>query len=129
MAEPIVYISHFRVKEGKLKDLRRLFREAAKSLEAEKPRTVVFLAYLNEDGTEATFVHVFPDAESMDVHVQGAEERTRVAYKLVQPEGFELYWAPNEGVLEMMRQEAGSEGVALILQSEHLGGFLRLRWE
>jgi hypothetical protein len=41
------------------------------SLEAEKRRTVVFLAYLSEDGAEVTIVHVFPGAEAMDLPFHG----------------------------------------------------------
>lgn len=126
MSEPIVFISHFKVKEGKLGGLKQRFREVTKQLDAEKPRTLVFLAYVDEDGTQVTFVHVFADAESMDLHVQGAEERTRVAYEFVEPEGFEIYGTPSDRVLEMMRQAATS-GAELIVQSEHLGGFIRLK--
>jgi hypothetical protein len=48
MSEPIVFISHFRVKEGKLDGYRRLQRDATRALEAEKPRTVAFLSYLDD---------------------------------------------------------------------------------
>jgi len=128
MPEPIVFISHFRVKKDKLDGLRHLSREATELLEADKPRTLAFLAYLNEHGSRVTIVHVFADADSMDLHVQGSEERTRAAYEFVEPEGFEIeiYGTPSDRVLEMMRQEATSGG-KLSVQSELLGGFLRLK--
>lgn len=56
----------------------------------------MFLAYVSEDGTRVTIVHVFADADSMDLHVEGAEERTRTAYEFVEPRGFEIYGMPSE---------------------------------
>ena len=40
MSEPVVFISHFTVKEGKLDDLRRLSAEVEAQLRADKPETV-----------------------------------------------------------------------------------------
>lgn len=126
MSGPIVFISKFRVKEGKLDDFRRFYQAGAESIKADKPGTVVFLAYLNENATNVTIIHVFPDASSMDLHVQGADERSKAAYEFIEPAGLELYGTPSEGVLEMMRQIDGS-GVPLTVRPEHLGGYLRMK--
>jgi hypothetical protein len=125
MSEPIVFVSHFRVKEGKLDDLQRYFGEQTKMLQEEKPRTLVFLAYLDKDGRELTITHVFADAESMDLHVQGAEERTKRAYEFLEPQGSEVYGTPSEAVLEMFRQVATSEA-HVAFSGGYLGGFIRL---
>lgn len=125
MSEPIVFISHFRIKGGKLDAYKQLQRDVTKLLQAEKPRTLVFLTYLNEDGTQMSVVHVFADAESMDLHVEGSEERSRAAYEYLVPEGWEIYGTPSDHVAEMMRQAAASSGVTLRVQAEHVSGFLR----
>jgi hypothetical protein len=125
MAEPIVFISHFRVKEGKLDSLRQFSPVATKRLETEKPRTLVFLAYLDDSGDRVSFVHVFADAESMDLHVKGADERSKAAYEFLQPDGWEIYGRPSDDVIGSMRHAAESSGVTLTLQSEYLAGFLR----
>lgn len=85
MSEPIVFISHFRIMKGALEAYRRLQEDVARQLEAEKPRTLVFLTYTNGGGTEMTAVHVFADAESMDHHVEGAGDRSRAAYAFLVP--------------------------------------------
>jgi hypothetical protein len=126
MSEPVVFISHFGIKEGKLDDLRRHSAEVMEQLRAGKPRTVVFLAYLDEQGTEISFLHTFPDAESMDLHFEGVDERVAAAYEYLEPRGWEIYGRPNEGALEMMRQSAAAAGVTLTVLPDHLGGFLRL---
>jgi hypothetical protein len=71
-------------------------------------------------------VHVFADAEALDVHVAGADERTNVALEFLEPDGWEINGRPSEAVVEMMRVEATSSRVALILEPEYLAGFLRL---
>jgi hypothetical protein len=51
MTEPIVFVSHFTVKEDKLNELKQQFREVLEMLEAEKARTTAQLAYLDDTGT------------------------------------------------------------------------------
>lgn len=125
MSEPIVFISHFRVTPGRLEDLKRSSREVTAELEAEKPRTLLFVAYLDEDGTQATFVHVFRDAAAMDLHFEGAERRSAAAAELLAPTGWEIYGTPSAAVIQMMRQAATASSVSLFLAPTRLAGFLR----
>jgi quinol monooxygenase YgiN len=125
MFDPIVFISRFRIKEGKLAGFKQFFADGEKLLQEEKPRTLLFLAYRDDNGQRMTIVHVFADADSMDLHVEGAEERSKEALEFLEPEGFEIYGSPSEDVMEMMR-EAAASGSDLSVQPEYLGGFLRL---
>lgn len=127
MSEPVVFISHFGIKEGTLEDLRRLSEEVIESLRQDKPRTVLFLAYLDDEGTQVSFLHAFPDAESMDLHFEGADERAEAAYRYLEPRGWEIYGRPSEAALESMRQASAGAGVPLTVLPDHLGGFLRLQ--
>jgi quinol monooxygenase YgiN len=128
MTEPIVFVSHFRVKADKLNELKQQFREVLEMLEAEKARTTAQLAYLDDTGTKLSIVHVFADADTMDIHFQGAEERSKAAYEFMDPAGWEIYGTPSDAASQMMRQAATSAGVALTVQPEYLGGFLRIEW-
>jgi quinol monooxygenase YgiN len=125
MPEPIVFVSHFRVKEGKLNELQHHSREILEMVEAEKVRTTAQLAYLDATGTKLSFVHVFTDADTMDLHFQGAEDRSRAAYEFMDPAGWEIYGAPSAAALQMMREAAKSASVPLTVETEYLGGFLR----
>jgi hypothetical protein len=127
MPEPIVFISHFKVREGKLEGLEELSRAAQSELERGKPRTVAYLFYLNDDRSELTIVHVFPDADAMDVHAEGADKRAAAAYEFVEPAGWEIYGRPNPGALEMMREAAARSNVGLVFQPPSMGGFLRFK--
>jgi hypothetical protein len=125
MSEPVVFISHFKVKEGKLDELKRLAGEVERSLRADKPRTAAWLVFLGEDGTRVSFVHCFPDADSMDLHFEGSDERSAAVYEFVDPDGFEIYGRPSSEAVETMRQAAEGSGVSLRVLPDQVGGFLR----
>jgi quinol monooxygenase YgiN len=125
MSEPVAFISRFHVKDGKADELRQRFRESAAALQAEKPRTVVFLSYLDEGATDVSILHVFPDAASMDVHFEGAAERASDAYQYIEPRGWELYGPVSEASVATLRAAASSAGVSIALYPEFVTGFLR----
>ena len=126
MPGPVVFISHFAVKEGRLDDLRRLADEIGRELEANKPGTAAYLMYLDDDGARFTVAHCFPDADAMDLHFEGSDERTAAAFQVMDPLGWEIYGRPSAGALETMQQGAQATGVPLTVLPDHIGGFLRL---
>lgn len=125
MTEPIVFISHFHVKEGRLDDYRRLQAAIAEQLGGEKPRTLAYLTYLDEGGTRMTAIHLFADPEAMDIHFEGSDERSRRAYELLTPAGWEIYGRPSADVIDAMRVAATAADVPLIVNGEYVAGFLR----
>jgi len=127
MSEPVVFISHFKVKDGKVDELRRLAGEVERSLREGKPRTAAWLVFLGEDGAQVSFVHCFPDARAMDLHFEGSDERSAAVYEFVEPDGFEIYGRPSDQALETMGQAAAGAGVSLSVQPGYLGGFMRLQ--
>ena len=126
MSEPVVFISHFAVKEGALDELKRLSGDAMERIRGGKPRTVLFLSYLDEEGGRISFLHAFPDADAMDQHFEGADERAAAAYEFIEPRGWEFYGKPSEQALEGMRATAAKFDVPLVVEPEFNGGFLRL---
>ena len=126
MSEPVFFVSHFAVKEGALEGLERMTAEAMERLREAKPRTVLFLSYLDEEGGRTSFLHAFPDADAMDEHFAGADERAAAAYEYIEPRGWEFYGKPSERAMEGMRATAARFGVPLVVEPRFNGGFLRL---
>jgi hypothetical protein len=126
MPEPIVFISHFRVRPGRLDDVRQMTRGAAERLMLDKPGTSAFLIYLDEPAMQLTIVHVFPDAESMDLHFEGSDQRSQAAHELFEPAGWEIYGKPSDAALATMRSDAAVAGVTLAVAAELVAGFLRV---
>jgi hypothetical protein len=88
---------------------------------------VLYLAYLDDKRTQVSFLHAFPDAESMDLHFDGADERAKAAYQYLEPRGWEIYGRPSDNAMGSMREAAAGAGVPLTVLPDQLGGFLRLR--
>ena len=59
---PIVFISHSRIRAGHLDGLRSFLTVGVPALEAAKPRTLGFLAYVDEASMTLTIVHLFANA-------------------------------------------------------------------
>jgi len=127
MDQPILFVSHWRVKPGRLERLRELCEEVAARFRKEKPRTLSWLAYLDDAGTSISFVHVWADAEAMDLHIEAAAAGRSASADLIEPRGWEIYGAPSGEALEQMRRTAEAAGVPLKLEPQLVaGGFLRL---
>lgn len=126
MSEPVFFISHFAVKEGALDDLKRMSAGAMLGIREAKPRMVLFLSYLDEEGGRISFLHAFPDADAMDEHFAGADDRAAAAYEFIEPRGWEFYGKPSDQALEGIRATAAKFGVPLVVEPEFNGGFLRL---
>jgi quinol monooxygenase YgiN len=126
MSEPFIFIGTHTIREGKLEDFKKQWRELLDVVEAKEPRLIAFNAYVNEDGTELTVVQVHPDADSMLFHMQVARDHISEAYQSVleKTKRIDVYGKPSDTALEMIRQLAGSE-VPLSLKANHLGGFTR----
>ena len=126
MSDPVVFISHFRIKQGKVNSLRRVSIETTDRLRSEKPRTVLFLSYADEDRGVISFLHAFADADAMDAHFEGADERSRIALEFLEPVGWEFYGRPSAAALELVRHAATASGATLTVEPEYVAGFLRL---
>ena len=96
MSAPIVFISQNRVIEGQLDSLKEYYRQVAEMTEANKPGTLAHMAYLNEEGTEMSIVHLFPDAAAMERHMVGVDELARKARDFMESVRLEIYGAPSE---------------------------------
>lgn len=126
MSNPIIFISHQRIKEGKLEDYKKYYLQVASMTEATKPGTAAHLAYLNDEGTKVSIVHIFSDAESMELHMKGVDELAKKAYQYIEIESFEIYGRPSDKVLAGMMQIAGA-GVTLDIKPQSVGGYIRLK--
>ena len=128
MSQPIVFISHFKVKEGKLGGLKQFAKAMTEQIQADKPGTVAFLQYLNEEGTEQSVIHVFPDADAFDRHSEGVVERAKAAFEFIELTRREIYGMPSDKALAMSRPPDES-GITLTFMPQSMGGYIRFKPE
>lgn len=124
MSEPIVFISRNKIREGKLDEFRKHYQDSIPPTLATKTGTFAQLGYEAEQGTEFVVIRVFPNAEALDLQIQGADERSKKTYELIEPTGIEIFGRPSPATLERMTKIAGS-GVAVKISPNYTGGFIR----
>jgi hypothetical protein len=125
MSEPIIFIAQQKIKQGKLEEYQKYYQEVAEWMEANKPQTSAHIAYVSEDGTQASVVHIFPDMEAMEKHMQGLGDLGMKAFTLMEIVGFDIYGTPSEIVLESMLKMVGP-GAKVNLKPQPAGGYIRL---
>jgi hypothetical protein len=65
VAQPFIFISSFRLKQGELDAFKEMCTGLVDMVQSNEPRLIAFNLYANEDGTEVSNVQVHPDADSM----------------------------------------------------------------
>lgn len=122
MSGPFVFISHGRIKPGKLGDFKAYAEHFMPRVREREPRILSFNTYLDAAGEEYTTVQVHPDVESMEQHMKVMAEEIGAAFEYVESDAVEVYGEPNEAVLAMMRNIAE---VSVTLRPVHVAGITR----
>lgn len=128
MTDPIVFIIRNRVKEGMLDDFKNHYKKSIPLTEKSKQGTIIQLAYINDDATNVDIIRVFPNAEALDQQLQGADRRTKITYKFIEPTSIEIYGTPNNFAIKMMKKVAGLE-IDVSVKSQFIGGFIHSNHE
>jgi hypothetical protein len=133
MTEPVVYVSTWKIKEGKLDAYMRFHERLANTVREMEPRVAAFLAFANDDGTEVTGIHVFADASALDRHMDVLAEQMGVLAEdmgvvtdLLGPGDIDVYGTRPERALAMDRPLEDS-GLPFTVKKRFVGGFTRGR--
>ena len=60
----------------------------------------------------------------MDIHLQGASERSKKPYEYIEPTSVEIYGVPGQSTIELMKKIAGT-GLVVSVHPRFIGGFVR----
>ncbi len=124
MSEPVVFISRNRIKGGRGEEFKDHYHASVPLTMTGRPDTQAQLAYLNEEVSELVIVRLFSSADALDYQIQGAEDRSKKTYELIEPVAVEILGTPNPSTLEKMRRIAGSS-VGMSISPQYIGGFIR----
>lgn len=124
MPGPFVFISHGRIKAGKLEDFKAYAERFLSGVEEREPRILAFNTYVDEAGERYTSVQVHPDAESMEQHMEVMAEDIGAAFDYVESDGVEVYGEPSEAMVAMMRNIVD---VPVTVRPVHVAGITRYR--
>jgi hypothetical protein len=129
MDEPVVYLSTWRIRNGKFHEYRRFYAELLKRISGPDRDVVAFYAFGNGDDTEITNVHVFPDAPTLDRHMAVIREQMGLipgdltaVPQFMEPLGVQVYGTPG-GEAAAMDRGMKDSGVPFVGKEHYLGGF------
>ena len=69
MAKELVFIGTYAIPEGKFDEWKAAITEMTDFAKRNEPRLISSNTYVNERGTEATTIYVYPDSESLEQHL------------------------------------------------------------
>ncbi len=126
MTAPLIFIATNRLKAGALSAERSRVPELVSFVEREEPQVIGFNEYVNDVGDEVTVVQIHPDAASFEKHMDVIADHARRAYAetLDRTVRIQVFGDVPESIVASLREQA-SNGVEIIVNAEHLGGFLR----
>jgi hypothetical protein len=126
MSGPVIFVSHHKIKDGKLKEYIELTGQVVEDIKIHKPGTLVHLTFTNIDGSVVSHVHVFPDAEAFDKHIEGVGDRTSRAFQYIEPRAMELYGALSDEAKAMFEEYAES-GIEVTFNPNYHAGYMRFQ--
>jgi hypothetical protein len=126
MSNSIVYVDRSEIVEGRLGELTDRMGELVALVEANEPRLIAYNAYLNEDRTEISVVHVHRDVASMVTHFQVAGPAFRSFVDLVRLQSIDVYGDPSDELVDQLREKARMLGNATVSIHPYQAGFSRV---
>ena len=118
----IVYVDTSDVRGGALEELKPAMKQLVDFVEANEPRIIAYNAYLSDDGTRMTVVHVHPDSESLEYHMEVVGPVLRRFVELVSLSSIHIYGETSERVLRQLHEKARVLGRdAVVVDSLHAG--------
>ena len=109
-SEPIVYIDHSDIKDGKLEELKAGIRRLVDFLDAREPQLISYGFHIDEDAGRMTVVAVHPDSASLEFHVEIGGPEFRKLAEFISLTAIEVYGRPSEKALEQVRLKAAVLG-------------------
>ena len=124
-SEVIVYVDTSDVREGALEELKPAMKELVDFVQANEPRIIAYNVYLSDDGSRMTVVHVHPDSESLEYHMEVAGPVFRRFVELVTLSSIHIYGEPSEKVLRQSHEKARMLGRDAVVADSLQAGFTR----
>jgi hypothetical protein len=129
LVDPIVYVSTWRIKEGKFPEYQRFYAKLLRAIRDRDPDVIAFYAFANAGRTEITNVHVFPDAPALERHMAVIGEQMALfpgelgpVMDLMDPLSVQVFGTP-KGQAASMDQGMRDAGVPFTSKGRYLGGF------
>lgn len=125
MSEPIIYVDHSRVREGKLAELKTAMDELVEFVQANEPQLIAYNVYFSEDLASMSIVHIHADSESLEYHMKVGGPLFAKFAEYIKLLSIDLYGRPGDGLVQQLRQKAQMLGEGEVHVHELHAGFAR----
>lgn len=125
MSDVIIYVDRSEIREGRFEELEEAIGKLAHFIETNEPRLIAYEVYFSEDREHMTVVHVHPDAESLEFHMETAGHLFPKFAEYVRMERIDVYGEPGEHIVQRLRQKAESLGSGTVQVHSFHTGFAR----
>jgi hypothetical protein len=125
VSDVIVSIDWSEVREGRLEELRVAMKALVDFVESNEKRPLGYSVYFSGDGTRMTVLQIHPDSASMESHMRMAAAEFAKVKDLLSLEAIDIYGAPSEALLDLIRAKAEALGGATLAVHDLHAGFSR----
>jgi hypothetical protein len=123
IVDPFVFLSTYRIKEGRVEGFRKMTPEVVDLVETNEPRMIGMNMFFDEEGTRVSNLQIHPDAASMEFHMKVVAEHIAESFDYLEAESIQILGKISETVLEMIRRY--NPDVPITVMPVHEAGFLR----
>ncbi|MEA2001406.1 MAG: hypothetical protein U9N84_05910 [Actinomycetota bacterium] len=102
MSEMVLFVGTYDIPEGGLDAFYNQARAMTDLIREHEPRVIAVGHYLSDDQTEGTSIHLHPDADSFDFHMETASRLIERGTHILKVTRIEFYGKPNELMLEQL---------------------------
>lgn len=107
MSDHVIYLDLFELQDGKVEDFKEYASEMAKFVQENEPDIISFNYFINDDETEGSAVFIFPDADSLDHHLDVAGHRFQEGEDLISANRIELLGKASDRAAGMLSSFGG----------------------
>ncbi|MEV5969401.1 hypothetical protein [Streptomyces sp. NPDC051921] len=127
MADPLFYVDHSDLREGRLAEARSAMRDLAAFIEENEPRLIAYRFFVDEAQATMTLLAVHPDSAALESHLELGGPKFRAFAELIRMRSIDLYGRPSPAVVEGLRQKAAMLGGGTVTVHSPEAGFSRLQ--
>ena len=100
----VVFVGRYRIPDGTADEWRAAVRELTAFVEENLPDVLAFGAYLSEDETQGTSIHLHRDAATFEAYLAAAAARIGRGSRIVEVLRIDLYGDPSPEVVGRLRR-------------------------
>ena len=102
MSEMVLFVGTYSIPEGGVDAFYAQAEAMTELIRDHEPRVLVIGHYLSDDQTEGTSIHLHPDADSFDFHMETAGQMISRGTQVVDVKRIEFYGKPHDQTLKQL---------------------------